>query len=79
MLAETGRLALTLRTMGFDATVELEIDGDIGIRFSNQEELGRFVSEALRLLSGDELVRLGTGRLVTLNQRAATLICDRAQ
>jgi hypothetical protein len=65
--------------MGFQVVPELDRDGDIGLRFSNSEEFGRFVSEAIRLLAGDEIVRIGRGCLATLNRKAANLICDRAK
>jgi len=64
--------------MGFEANLEPDIDGDIAIRFSNSEEFGRFVAEAVELLSGDEVVRIGSGCLATLGRHAATLICDRS-
>jgi hypothetical protein len=64
--------------MGFQAILRHDIDGDIGIQLSNSDEFGRFVAEAIRLLSGDEVVRIGSGCLATLNRHAATLICDRA-
>ena len=65
--------------MGFQATLEPHIDGEVGLRFSSSEEFGRFVAQAVRLLSGDEVVRVGTGCLATLNPHAASLICIRAE
>lgn len=80
MGADAARLSVTLHAMGLAlATLEPRVGGDLGIRFANTDDLGRFVSDALQLLSGDEIVRLGGGCLVTLSREAATLLCDRAQ
>jgi hypothetical protein len=65
--------------MGFQVTLEPDGDGDIGMQFSNSAEFGRFVAEAVRLLSGGEVLRIGSGCLATLSRRAAALICDRAE
>ena len=73
------RLAALLRRMGVDAVVESRSPGDVDVRFSNSHDFGRFAAEAVRLLSGDEVIRIGTGCLATLSRRAAILICDRAQ
>jgi hypothetical protein len=73
------RLSVTLKRMGFQVILEPDCDGDIGLRLSNSAEFGRFVSEAVRLLSGDEIVRIGNGCLATLTRRAVELICDRAE
>ena len=76
---DVARLGAILVRMGFQAILGSDIDGDIGVRFSNSEEFGRFVAEAVRLLSGDEVVRIGGGCLATLSRHAAALICDRAE
>jgi hypothetical protein len=76
---DVARLDAILLRMGFQAIAAIDSAGDIGIRFLNSKDLGRFVAEAVRLLSGDEVVRIGSGCLATLNRRAATLICDRAE
>ena len=73
------RLSATLKTLGFQPVLKAELNGDVGLRFSNSTEFGRFVSEAVRLLSGDEIVRIGNTCMVTLNRHAARLICERAQ
>lgn len=77
--ADVARLGAVLLRMGFRVILVPDIDGDIGLRFSNSEEFGRFVEEAVRLLSGDEVVRIGRGCRATLNRHAITLICDRAE
>jgi hypothetical protein len=64
--------------MGLQVRLTPDIDGGVGIRFSNSEEFGRFVVEAIRLLSGDEVVRIGGGSLAMLSRDAVILICDRA-
>jgi hypothetical protein len=71
-------LGAALQGMGFQVVLEFKVDGEIGIRFSNSAEFGRFVSTALRLLGGEEVVRIGSGCLATLNWHAAGLICRRA-
>lgn len=71
-------MGAALRGLGFEVVLEIDVEGQLGIRFSNSAEFGRFVSTAVRLLAGEEVVRIGTGCLATLNGRAATLICRRA-
>jgi hypothetical protein len=73
------RLRAVLLRMGFQAIVEPGMDGDIRVQFSNSDEFGRFVAKAISLLSGDEVLRIGSGCLATFNRHAATLICDRAE
>lgn len=65
--------------MGFQANLQPDINGDIRIRFPNSEAFGRFLSESVRLLSGDEIIRIGGGCLAILNRQAAILLCDRAE
>lgn len=71
-------MGAALQRMGFRVVLEPDIDGEIGIRFANSSEFGRFVSTAVRLLAGEEVVRIGRGCLATLNGHAAGLICHRA-
>ena len=77
--ADVARLKAILLRMGFQVTLSPDGIGDIGIQFSNSMEFGRFVAEAVRLLSGDDVIRIGSGCLATLSLRAAALICDRAE
>jgi hypothetical protein len=72
------RLGSALRGLGFRVVLEPDIDGDVGIRFSNSADFGRFVSTAVSLLAGEEIVRVGSGCLATLSWQAAGLICHRA-
>jgi hypothetical protein len=77
-LMKDAGLGAALRRQGFEVVLELDVEGYVGIRFSNSAEFGRFVSTAVRLLAGEEIVRVGTGCVATLNWRAAGLICRRA-